>query len=276
MTYDVLNAVKNGYVLTWTHRKFLLRLITVPLIVKLLCFFTAFMLDINQTNLRYVFIMLPSYFTEGWLIAQFIRFILTGHAWPAHVTKRGDKNFDVMLERARGILASIITYVIISVVYGGAIALFFEMEAIGSEDVSGALAYQDNPYAALFAFVALFVSIWAFRLIWLNIPMIILMPPQFFLGKLKGLMPSIYMIATWLLSVIPFYFIVLFFSSVLTAPYSGGLMDAPQPIAFVVITVSIVAEVIVKILATTSIVALLYDIFKSYGFTPVHIEKSAP
>ena len=276
MTYDVLNAAKNGYVLTWTHRKFLLRLATVPIIVKLLCFFTAFLLDINQTNLRYVFIMLPSYFTEGWLIAQFARFILTGHAWPAHVTRRGDKNFDVMLERARGILASIITYVIISVIYGGAIALFFEMEAMGSEEMGAAVSYQDNPYAALLALASLFVGIWAFRLIWLHIPMIILMPPQFFLSKMKGLMPSIYMIATWLLSVIPFYFIVLFFSSVLTAPYSGGLMDAPQPIAFVVITVSIVAEVIVKILATTSIVALLYDIFKSYGFTPVHIEKSAP
>ncbi len=270
MQFDIFISARDGYVQTWANKEYLLKLAAVPVVIKLICFFVAYALGIDQTSFTYPLMMLPAYFAEGWLIAQFLRTLITGEVWPVKLEGDPEKHFEKYLARARGILAAIITFVLISVIHGGLMVTLLDMrEMMLAQTEDG--QYTGNPMVVFVGFVGLFVALWAFRLFWLHIPMLVLMPVKTYLKSLPGLMPSIHMLATWLLTIIPIFFLLIFISGILLSSSGGSLTEAPQPIAFIIITLNIIGELLTKVISAVAIASLLYPLFVSYGIKPVHL-----
>lgn len=270
MQFDIFSSVRDGYVQTWMHREYLLKLAAIPIVIKLICFFTAYGLGIDQMRLTYPLLMLPAYFAEGWLIAQFLRTLITGERWPIKIKGDPEKHFEKYLDRARGILAAIITFVLISMVHGGLMVGLLEFrEFLLGQTEDG--AYTGNPLIIFVAFGAVFAALWTFRLLWLHIPMLVLMPMKTYLKALPGLMPSIHMLATWLLAIVPVLFILIFISGMFLSSSGGSLAEAPQGLSFLIIVLNVIGELITKVIASVAITSLLYDLFVAYGVKPVYL-----
>lgn len=275
MQFDIFTSARDGYVQTWTHREYLLKLATIPVLIKLICFFSAYALDVDQTKFSYPLMMLPAYFAEGWLIAQFLRTMITGETWPIKIEGDPEKHFQKHLTRARGILAAIITFVLISILHGGLMVTVLDMrESMLAQTQDG--NYSGDPLMVFVGFAGIFACLWAFRLFWLNIPMLVLMPVKTYLKALPGLMPSLHMLATWLLAIIPLSFLLIFISGILLSSSGGSLTEAPQAITFIIITLNLLGELLTKVISSVAIASLLYPLFLAYGIKPVHLREPHP
>ncbi|MCB1562386.1 MAG: hypothetical protein KDJ75_02320 [Alphaproteobacteria bacterium] len=242
--FDFVDSAAQSYQFVWEKRQMLARLAFLPLMVKLGCFAAVILLGLEENFLRQGLFLLPSYFAEGWLVCMVVRHaLLPGRdaEGPAYV---------------RTIIAAMIVYVLIQLIMSLLSAL-----ALTGQAQAPAEAPPPTGESFVAALLLLAFTLWAFRLIWLYIPVVLGYSVKDFLFKARGYRTSFYMIGTWLLCFVPFgLFLVIVSQLVLAAlPAQGETLSLPY-----MVVMAAIQGAVEMLVALVSSVAMAYGIRSIY------------
>ncbi|HNQ91492.1 MAG TPA: hypothetical protein PKI93_01010 [Alphaproteobacteria bacterium] len=226
-SFEIMDAAGYGYYRVWKERAYLLRLAAIPVFIKFACTIAIFALDLEDNILRQGLIMLPAMFAQGWVLAQFLRTLLMDERWPVILPEAPDERvIGKLLNRARGIIASVLVYVLLgliaySVNYGimelmpspqeieQAQSAVRDMEA--TQDASGNSMQIQNMLIAFLTFIptvaGIATIIWLSRFMWLYIPFAVLMPVRDYMKALSGFMPSVRLLILFFCCMAPVIFV---------------------------------------------------------------------
>lgn len=272
-SFNIMDAAGYGYYRVWVERDYLFRLALVPFLVKFACTVAIFALELDDNVLRQGLVMLPAMFAEGWVIAQFLRTLLMNERWPIVFPKTPDLRLvDKLLSRARGIIASVLSYVLLGMLayflrytlfeflpseqeitevqQGGADSddLFIPRDG-GAESMGagGAIGFV----ALLPAVLSIVVSVWLFRFMWIYIPLAVLMPLKGYVRALSGFMSSVYLLILFFSCMAPASFLAVMLIRVVymaTGTGSGSEMVGH----FLAVFLSVAAEILVGLVTTAA------------------------
>ena len=279
LKFNIMDATGYGYHRVWRERAYLLKMAIIPLLIKFACTIAVFAMGIEDNFLRQGLVMLPADFAEGWLLAQFLRTLLTDERWPIVLDKMPDERMmSRLLTRARGIVSATLIYVLVSM--AGNIMLFGSFAMLGdsafgplkdaeNRDVAGDAVRQSENIDALGtvmfvpSVLALIGLIWAFRLFWLHIPFSVLMPIGQYLKVVKGFMTSVRMMMLYFCCMSP----VMFIAVVLSRSFYGAFGDGGEDMVarFLTILVSSFADLVVALIAVTAMAWSLRDFLPKSG-----------
>jgi hypothetical protein len=242
--FDFVDSAAQGYQFVWDKRQMLVRLSFLPLMVKLGSFAAVILLGLEGNFLRQGLFLIPSYFAEGWLVCMVVRHaLLPGREaeGPAYV---------------KAIIAPMIVYVLIQLIMSLLSAL-----ALTGQAQAPAEAPPPTGEAFVAALLMLVFTVWAFRLIWLYIPVVLGYSVKDFLARVKGFQTSFYMIGTWLLCFVPFGLFLVIMSQLVLAvfPAQGEVLSLP----YMVVMAAIQA-------AVEMLVALVSSLAMAYGIRSIY------
>jgi len=270
--FNMMDAAGYGFYRVWTERHYLLKLATIPLLIKFACMITVMVLGIQGNILRQGLILFPGVLAEGWVLAQFLRTLLKGERWPTILPPDIDDTLlDKLLLRARGIVAATLAYGLIALATYMTRYLAFGLISgdfsASDEEVARILDTAGKPEgkeinsALLFPVIAASVAMfWAFRLMWVYIPFSVLMPIKDYLKALGGMMASVKMIALFFCTMTPVIFCTIMISHLLSN-ITSGLGDGGDSVArFIMLFVATIADTLVGLVSTTAFVWALRDI----------------
>ena len=185
LTFDIMDAAGYGYYRVWKERIYLVKLAAIPFLIKLASMVALVAVGVDSDILRQGLVLLPADFAKGWLLAQFLRTLLKEERWPVLLDAMPDeKTLKVLLLRARGIVASTLSFVLISMAGNFMLYLLLgnmpedtlEQMAKGNPSDLAALDAQTKGQGGSSALgILMFVpsvlgllgAIWVFRLLWL-------------------------------------------------------------------------------------------------------------
>lgn len=250
-SFDIVTAAGNAYTKVWHERAYLMTLAAVPVLIKFICFVVLFTYDFGDNSLRSTLVLVPSYFVEGWMLSHWVRLIVLGQRWPFQPTGDDDADMKVLNERARGVLGGMIVYVLIQMliaaVWAGVVTLPMDEESLQNPDMGMRLMS-----VALFVFM-----LWAFRFLWIFIPVAANYTMTGFLKDVAHPKLSLYMIAVWLICAVPGFTLMMG----LTLPIILGGEEVPMVMRFMSAGVQVVLEVVINCLATAGIAYGLKDMY---------------
>lgn len=199
---DIISAAGSAYKKSWEARHYLLRLLAVPIALKIICY-TLAGIYAGGSYLLFMLILVPSLIAEGWMLAHFIRYLVLGQTWPFRPTGDLESDRAMLADRARGILSGMIVFVLINMTIG-LLSHFVSVVMGPYMPVNG--TPPDNIPAAipLLSFALLAFMFWGFRLLWLHIPFSLNMDFKQFFSTVRGAPLTVRLIALWLLCFVPF------------------------------------------------------------------------
>lgn len=278
-SFEIMDAAGYGYYRVWKERAYLLKLAAIPLFIKFACTIAIFALNLDDEILRQGLIMLPAMFAQGWVLAQFLRTLLMNERWPVMLPAMpesgipDDRVIAKLLLRARGIIASILIYVLLGMVaYMMRYALFElmpsseeiekaqtamkQMDSAPAEATQAAVSSND----VIFGFASLIPTVlgmaamvWAFRLLWLYIPYSVLMPTRYYLKALSGFMPSVRLLILFFSCMAPVTFVVIMLARVVYGITDEfGTQTAETLGHFITVFLSVSSEIAVGLVTTAA------------------------
>lgn len=265
-TFDIMDSAGYGYYRVWKERAYLLKLVTIPFLIKLACTTAILVLGLQDNTLRQGLVLLPATLAEGWVLAQFLRTLLVGERWPTVLPENVDeKLLDRLLLRARGIVAATLAYTLLSL---GAYLLRFAIEmvftslGINEEAVKAGTQPEVEVNALYFIpFAGVMIAlIWAVRLMYIHIPFSVLMPLENYLKAVKGMATSIRMMALFFCSMAPVMFLMVMLSRVFYHIFNQLGNPEGSFAQFVMIFVAVAADTVTGLVTTASFVWALRSI----------------
>jgi hypothetical protein len=259
--FDFIESSAKGYRFLALNREAVLRLAAVPLILKLASFLGVAVLDMDDNFLRQGLLLLPSYFAEGWLIAQLIRMAVFNESWPIAIT--GNKTQDLALVNTRGrpILAAAVMYLLVKL----ALSVFsgLMMSAGAAQPAPPPAAADSSIMVLIAAAVGVAFLVWLFRFLWLYIPMALGLPLADFLIRIKAFMTSVYMLGTWLLCFVPPALMLVvaawFFGYVFPVGADG---EPTEAYTYIMVAVQAVLEMVISMVSSVAMAFGLYSIYQ--------------
>ncbi len=272
--FNIMDAAGYGYYRVWQERAYLLKLAFVPILIKFACTIAVFSLDLDKNVLRQGLIMLPSIFAEGWVLAQFLRTLLKNERWPMPIPEVPNMSLvGGLLNRAKGIIAAVLVYVLLGMLAYFSRYLAFELFPSDEEIESARKSLEDSQLAnssgqlaedtdglsqilTFFSFVPMVLLvlgvIWTFRLMWIYIPFSVLMPVKSYLRAVSGFMSSVYMLILFLASMVPATFVAIMLVRVIYNATDGMGESIVMLGNFVSIFISVSTEITVGLITTTA------------------------
>lgn len=261
---DVVHCVDFGYRFIWAERKYLLRLAAVPLAVKLLCFAALMVLGWEQNFLRMGLVMLPSFFTEGWMLAHVARLVFHNQRWPFRAT--GDRAQDevLLLDRAYGVMAGTLFYVVIKFLLSGAMAVISTAQRSAETQLAVAVQTQTEPSMMMFfgALLFLIITLWGFRFLFLYIPAAAGLPTQMITRSRKSFLMSLQMLGIWLVCFVPFALLTLFIASAFVPADTPAGTPLPQGVRVLMVFLQVGIDTAIAIVSTASVAAGLRNMLE--------------
>lgn len=258
--FDFIESASEGYKFVWIHRASVLRLAAVPVILKVVGFVITYTLSLEDNFLRQGLLLVPSYIAEGYLIAFYVRWMLLNEYGNAVALSGNPEEDDANLkDRTRLISAGMIVYVLIKMLLSLSVGL-----ALSAEQVSDAnAAPPDSNIAFLFgALVLLGFALWAFRLIWIYIPLTLGIRINDYLYAIKGLGSSFYLLGAWVLCFIPIAFVFMLLLQIIQTMFGiEDLESAGFAIALLIGGIQSVADTLIAIVSSLAIARGLGEIF---------------
>jgi len=212
--FDFLSAAAFGYKSAWANRMTLLRLLGLPIAIKLGCIAAIIFLGFQDNVLRHGLIMLPAYFAEGFLICYIIRTLYNGADLAQDVKQARNYYNDIIA----GMIAYVLVQIALAILIGVTLAnVPLDAAAQSAEPPSGRVVV-----AALSLF---FFMVWGFRFAWLYLPMAMGIKLSSFLTKIQSFRSSFPMLGCWLAVFIPLATAMMILSQILygiVAPAQGA------------------------------------------------------
>lgn len=241
MTFaDIFSAISRGYKSTWDARSYLLRLALVPFLLKIIFYTLAIkygQADGGQGYLRFMLILLPAIFAEGWMMAHFVRYLVLRQTWPFRASGNLDADMKMLMSRARGVLGGTIVYVLIhlavAIVMGMLMGLLWPY--IPENPQTDPMELPAPLAVGMLALVPLIL--WGFRLYWIYIPFALGSGdvPKY-LSVLKGYATSFSLVGVWLLCITPFALVFQFMTGILSS------MGGDSAASFLILVLSVVID----------------------------------
>lgn len=244
--FDFVDSAARGYQFVWNQRKVLVHLATLPLFIKLGCFSAVILLGVQENFLRQGLLLLPSYFAEGWLLASVVRYALLSPAG----------KFSAKDYQSKPVVAAMLVYVLIQLV----------LSVLSGLALSADLQTQSPPPDPTFGtFVLglsfLFFLVWAFRLLWIFIPVALGYSVQGFLIRIKAYVTSFYMMGTWLLCFVPLALFLVVVSQILLMFFPAQGSEPSEFYTLAIAGIQVVLELAISLVST---VAMAYGIRSIY------------
>ena len=272
--FNIMDSAGYGFYRVWSERSYLLKLATIPLLIKFACMVTVMVLGLENNILRQGLILLPGVMAEGWVLAQFLRTLLKGERWPTILPPDiNDALIDRLLLRARGIVAATLAYALISL--SGYLIRYFSFGLIlgdfnaSQEDVSNFLNSAETAEAdqkitmnplMFFPLLGFAVGLfWAFRMMWVYIPLSVLMPVQDYLKALGGMMASVKMTVLFFCTLTPVMFITVMISHLVYNLTSSMGDDGEDVARFIMLFFAVIADTLIALVATAAFVWAMKD-----------------
>ncbi len=253
---DIISAAGFGYSKVWEERRYLLQLGAVPFAIVLVSHALALSLTDGSNFIRQDLLLVPSMFAKGWMLAQFLRTLLVGERWPFRAENRGLANLDQLLSRARGILASMIIFVLINMIW----LLVFSAIFAGAQEAAqtGQMETESDPRMYVPALMLVALTIYCVRYIWLYIPVSVLVMPGTFLRQIGGFVTSVHLLAVALICVVPLYAITVTIASAFIGDPIHISQISPIALAFVV-AISQFMQMAIWCIVTAAVACMLRD-----------------
>lgn len=264
--FDLIDSAGFGYQRVWVEARYLWRLAMIPIVIKLAATLAVYALGYEDQLLRRGLIMLPATFAEGWVVAQFLRTLLMLERWPMPIPQQNDQAaFDRIIQRARGIVSSVLIFVLINllttVIGWAAFSLDQQAQTIVEQTKEGGEAMpQLGEWVFIPALGIMVGMIWAFKLLWLNIPLVLLMPIKDYIKQVPGLLSSIRMLGLFLICMVPLNVLSGIVSYQILAGHDHDLSAAPGQIKFIVILLSVLTDMLTLVIASSAMAYALKDI----------------
>lgn len=247
MFSDFIDYVGRGYQLIWNERFYFLKLSLIPFIVRALTHGIAHITAIDENPIRLAILMLPSFFVQGWLVAQVVRLIFFQERWPIHLTGNAKHDAAIISGRTRCVLGGMILFALIQFIMAGiagyAAALQSGIEAQGSP------AQSSSPYMLFAGIIMILAVLWAFRLVWLYMPVMIDMRMKRFLSYFSGIKGGAELILLYVLAMVP----TLMVFGVVLGVFGGFFPSESSAFEGVQIFFQICAELIIALIAVAII-----------------------
>lgn len=251
---DIIESTVFAYKTLWIERFYVLKLALVPVLIKFACFIAILRFS-PDTGIKQALFMLPGFFAEGWLIAQFLRTFLKAERWPRMISE--DQVISTATdERARGIVSCILVFVLTEMFIALLVSLMEYAKVLTPSPEN--METQKELFFLVPSLILFAFSLWAFRFLWLFIPLSINVPVRAFLSYIRGIRFSFYMIGIWLLCIMPVFFLMLLLVSALMEPYGGDFYNVPPAVSFIVVALNVFLETLMNLLAITGITTLFY------------------
>lgn len=245
---DVIDCIDYGYRTLWQERHYLLRLAAVPVLVKLICFMILLLVGWQTDFVRSALVLLPSYFTEGWMLAHLIRLVFYDQRWPFVPCGNAALDQAVLQERAYGITAGALFYVVIKFLLAGFKAILNSVQTAAVEKLP--VQGEAPTGTALVALLLMFLTLWGFRLVFLYIPAAAGMRPDFLIRCPRSLKVSLQLLGVWLVSVVPMILALLMVSSVLVSGHMTAGTAVPMLSSIVLVLFQVFFDTVIAILST--------------------------
>lgn len=256
---DIISAAGFGYTKVWQERAYLLRLGAVPFLFVLIDHALTMQLTTPAQFMRQGLLFLPAFFAKGWFLAQFLRTLLMNERWPYRLEGRngGLINLEQLMIRARGILASLIAFVVMNMGIWLLLSAFLSgaQEAYQTGQIEA--AEPDNRmYVPAFILVA--ATLYAVRYIWVYIPAAVLVPPRVFLSQIGGFVTSIHLAALALICIIPPMLLGIMLSSLILGGNANLLQTNPVILGIAVIFAQFI-QMVIWCICTAAVAFMLRD-----------------
>ncbi len=227
-SFDFIEATSKGYEFTWYERSYLMRAAIPVILVKLVCILVIRFLQVEDQNLLSGLILMPAHIIEALLMISLVRFVafreplfdfgrVTGmnsglDVFPEEDAKKGEAEIKEMqdasaLAKERMFKAGVAMYLLIKIVQLGLAGLILDYSNTLDPTVS-VQAPEQNAASAIIVMVITGAMLWAFRLMWLYIPVALGYSARGFLVRIKGMMSSLSIFATWFVCNFPVMILV--------------------------------------------------------------------
>jgi hypothetical protein len=231
--FDIVDTAVAGYGKVWAERHFIGRMAFIPFIIKALLLTLIIIFGLEAEFLRQALIMLPAYFAEGWLMAVIARLVFYDEK--AMGRDAGKPYF----------MAGTLMYVLIKFLQNGAMAIAHSTESFSRDS-------ETSPGTFLLALALFSFSIWAFRFLWVYIPLSLDLSIETILRLFRGAWLSLYIIGTWLLCFVPFMLLLILFTGIVVEPYES-VEEIPVPMQAVLVGIQAAVDMVVALVSTAAI-----------------------
>lgn len=263
-SFDFIDAAARGYDFVWQERKYLARVAVPVIFVKVACLLGIFVLGLQDNFARQGLVLMPGYIMEALFVVGLIRYALYREAifiWgkpvPVPESKEEYASYKGPMSRKQCVQGGFVMYMLLTVVLLGFSAFFYDIARLNMQDMPVESAQLPLPAAGGSSFsiintaillIIISASIWAFRIFWIYIPIIMGHSVRDFLKLISGMQTSVLMIATALICFLPivvvFMIIMQIFSGVFIEESAGHILIRAViegSIGLVIITVQAVA-----------------------------------
>ena len=228
------------------------------LILKICSFSIITAFGYEKNLLRQGLILLPANFLEGWVVAVAIRYAVLNEKTPEPLNAKAGPNTPHAIEARRAILGGILIYLLIKLAGSFSGGLMMDFSASAPEETPEAGA---QVYIALM--VATAIMVWAFRYIWLYVPVMMNIDITHYLKAIQGFNSSLYIIGLWVMCLVPALFVLLMGSKILMIIFPGSTPDGAS--LFYMQAFAAWQAFIEMVIAVVSSVAMAYGIQEMMG-----------
>lgn len=195
--FDIILAAGKAYTTIWEERVYLARMAVVPIIIKIICMLIAVQFVEGDNLLRLTLVMLPAYFAEGWMLSHLVRLVVLGQRWPFKMTGDNKADTKMLYNRARGILAGTVCYVLINLALASYFTFFMHYIPMDMNPE------ETDPAVAVIGLIMMATALFGFRFVWFYIALAINVDPKLYLGVFKKLPVTFYVLGLWLVCCVP-------------------------------------------------------------------------
>lgn len=248
-SFDIAEALRAGYIFFRDHLRLIVRIGTLPAMVKLISYIAILSLGMDDNVLRKGLLLFPSVLLEGYLVCTLVRVALFPQE--ALIQPPGAGAYDHYKRRGQDILAGTVIYALLELLAMFAFGLSATMRIEPDRpDLSPAEMTSELVMASVF--VSIFL-LWIFRLVWLYIPVTCGYSMREYMRKIRGFTFSFYIFAVWLLASLPVYFIFSLLASVFMSLTGHSESNPSHIFEFLIVGVRSVLEIVVVIITSVCI-----------------------
>lgn len=254
-SFDFVESTSNAYRFLWDRREDVVRLSAMVVVVKILFFVGFVAFGIEQQTLRQGLILLPSYFLEGWVIAQIMVMALYG------LEQSGETKTKILPppeDIETNIKASMIAYVLIKLM----LSFVVGFTVAEQQKLPDAPPPEGNMQTFFVVFVMIAFVVWAFRFLWMYVPMVMGRGPMEYLNRFRKMNASFYMMGVWILCFVPLVLVMIFLSEFVGA-FLGALSVSEESVLFKS-ALAIVQAFIDYLMALISSVGIAYGFYSVF------------
>ena len=248
-SFDIIKASAEGYKFLWQRRDIVVRLALLPIFVKFICFFVIVNMGLETNFLRQGLILFPAYLLEGYLICALIRIAVFSNE--ELVQPPGSGAHEYYKRRGLDIQAGAILYAFIKLMAALLLGLAYTNGAALEQE---AAQPRETTFELFFATMLMFIFfIWAFRLMWLNVPVTLGYSMKAYLKRVKGFSFSFHIFSVWIMCIIPFSLMAILFADILFSMTNSSVENPSKLFTFSRMGIAAILETLTSIVSNVAI-----------------------